>query len=359
MKKLTIKDISSLAGVSRGTIDRVINNRGNVSPAIEERVLKILKEFGYEKNLIASTLAANKSYRIAIVLPYPEDDIFWALPRKGIEKALAFVKNFGFQCENYDFELENKNDFSIKLNNAIQSKPDGIIVAPLFLEESAEYLEDASSYLIPVITINTELENKNLLCYIGQNSYQCGYLAGRLLKNNVRSGETIIAIHLGHDLKDAKHILDKIKGLQDYVAQEMGNNANVQIYNFENFRDKEALSEFYESIIKNHPKITALFFTNSRAYHLMEIIEKNKILDKTIIGFDLLPPNNNLLNDGKISFLIHQDPERQGYMAIENFVRYFLKKPVQPIQYLPMDIILKENIAFYLQNSGQDMDFIL
>ena len=41
MKKVTIKDIARIAGVSRGTVDRVINERGNVAEDVEKKIIKI------------------------------------------------------------------------------------------------------------------------------------------------------------------------------------------------------------------------------------------------------------------------------------------------------------------------------
>ena len=91
MKRVTIKDIAKIAGVSRGTVDRVINNRGNVSKKVEESILTIAQELGYEKNIMASRLASAKVFEIAIVCPNPNSDIFWELPKKGIESASNLV----------------------------------------------------------------------------------------------------------------------------------------------------------------------------------------------------------------------------------------------------------------------------
>ncbi|HNX12560.1 MAG TPA: LacI family DNA-binding transcriptional regulator, partial [Paludibacteraceae bacterium] len=42
--KVRIKDIAVLAGVSEGTVDRVLHNRGEVSKKSKEAVEKVLKE---------------------------------------------------------------------------------------------------------------------------------------------------------------------------------------------------------------------------------------------------------------------------------------------------------------------------
>ena len=66
---VTIKQIAEKAGVSRGTVDRVINNRGHVKPEIEERIQKIAVELGYRPNAAGKALAARKkSFIIGVIL---------------------------------------------------------------------------------------------------------------------------------------------------------------------------------------------------------------------------------------------------------------------------------------------------
>ncbi|MDE6961557.1 MAG: LacI family transcriptional regulator, partial [Lachnospiraceae bacterium] len=65
----TIKDIADLAGVSRGTVDRVLNNRGAVSPETAEKVLEIVRALDYRPNKAGIALAAQKKkYRIGVIL---------------------------------------------------------------------------------------------------------------------------------------------------------------------------------------------------------------------------------------------------------------------------------------------------
>ena len=60
-KRITIKDIAQLAGVSKGTVDRVIHNRGEVSEASRQKVLEVAQRIGYKPNIYASLLASQKN----------------------------------------------------------------------------------------------------------------------------------------------------------------------------------------------------------------------------------------------------------------------------------------------------------
>jgi LacI family transcriptional regulator len=351
MKKVTIKDIARIAGVSRGTVDRVINERGNVAEEVEKKILKIASELGYEKNLMASALASSKIYKIAIVSPDPGSDIFWEQPREGMMSALELVRHYGIQVEYYDFDLFRKDEFNMQMENAIKSRPDAILTAPAFTAESLEFLDAAEKLGIPFITINTEIEHPGILCYVGQNSYNSGYLAGRLFHLRLKKDDEIIAFNLGHNLTNAQHYSDKVDGLKAYFSEHEMHENPVVWYEFNQFLDENKLQEFWEGVKSRHPKMKGIFFTNSRAYRIARFFTQDDIKKYDVVGFDMIEPNIRYLKEDKIDFIINQNPVLQGYTGIMNFVNHFvLKKEVKKTQYLPLDIVLKENVDFYIDS---------
>ncbi len=58
---LTLQQIAQLAGVSRSTASRVINEHPNVRPAVRQRVWQVISEHGYQPNPIARMLAASRT----------------------------------------------------------------------------------------------------------------------------------------------------------------------------------------------------------------------------------------------------------------------------------------------------------
>ncbi len=74
--KIRIKDIAERAGVSVGTVDRVLHDRPNVSPPAREKVEKALKEMNYQPNMYASALAYNKSYTFFLLIPMHESEAY-------------------------------------------------------------------------------------------------------------------------------------------------------------------------------------------------------------------------------------------------------------------------------------------
>lgn len=352
MKKVTIKDIAQIANVSRGTVDRVINGRGNVSEEISKRVEKIARDLGFEKNLVASALASNKKYRLAVVMPDANADIFWELPRRGILLALASIKHFGVTVDFYDFNLFDKDGFCLQMDNALASKPIAILTAPTFTKESIDYLDQGQALGIPFITFNTELDHPNVMTYVGQNSFQSGVLAARLLYLRMSGDDQLAAINLGHDINNALHYSDKVKGLRHFFQSKSLDPNKICFYEFSDFMDKEKTAHFWKTIIAERPNIKCLFFTNSRAYRLISVMNAYEIANIATVGFDMIEPNIALLQADQIDYLINQNPIQQGYLGMMSFVNHFVHRtPVKLKQYLPLDIVLKENIDFYLQNT--------
>ena len=69
MSNLTLEDIAKLAGVSRSTVSRVVNEHPNVSQKVRDRVLEVIRSTGYHPNAAARTLASQRSWMMGLVLP--------------------------------------------------------------------------------------------------------------------------------------------------------------------------------------------------------------------------------------------------------------------------------------------------
>lgn len=72
----TLKDVAEASGLTVGTVSRVLNNRGYISPKTREKVYQVMKELNYQPNETARTLAKQKSNIIGIILPNVEHPYF-------------------------------------------------------------------------------------------------------------------------------------------------------------------------------------------------------------------------------------------------------------------------------------------
>ena len=354
-RKPRIKDIAERAGVSPGTVDRVLHERGNVASEVRERVLQVMRETGYEPNLMARSLASNrKALRIAVVLPDYRTDPYWTQPKEGAERAAEAVRPYGVEVEFYFFPMFDPKAFLARVRGALDEGPDAVLFAPLFLQESEFLIAETTRLGIPKVMINTNLEGADALCYIGQDSYQSGVLAGRLLNFGLDDGDTAMVLNLDKEVSNARHLLDKERGFKDFFNGVEHKSIDIRSAVFEDFDDPERLRAWVYEQFGLYPRLNGFFVTNSRAYKLAAVIGPAELKRVKIVGFDLIEPNLALLNENKIRFLINQNAWHQGYLGILAIVNSLvLKKDMPRQQYLPLDIVVKENADYYLRRTQE------
>ena len=68
-KKISIKEIAELSGVSVATVSRVINNNGRFSEETRKKVLDIIEKYDYTTNMAAKSLRVSKSNTIGVIVP--------------------------------------------------------------------------------------------------------------------------------------------------------------------------------------------------------------------------------------------------------------------------------------------------
>lgn len=66
---ITLNQIAEICGVSRGTVDRALHNKGNVRPAVAERIKAVANEYGYTPNRAGLALSrTSHPIRIGVIM---------------------------------------------------------------------------------------------------------------------------------------------------------------------------------------------------------------------------------------------------------------------------------------------------
>jgi len=73
---MTIEEIAELAGVSKTTVSRVLNNKPDVNKATREKILQIISDNDFQPNAFAKAFSLQKSHSIGLIIPYETDYIF-------------------------------------------------------------------------------------------------------------------------------------------------------------------------------------------------------------------------------------------------------------------------------------------
>ncbi|TPG71863.1 LacI family DNA-binding transcriptional regulator [Hymenobacter nivis] len=351
-----IKDIAAKANVSVGTVDRVLHNRGRVSEKVRQKVLRMMEELDYEPNLIARALGSNRTYQLAVVQPDHLIDPYWQAPWDGIGKAAKELKQYGVTVTMYPYELTEVASFVAQAEAATQSAPDGILIAPLFYRESLAFFARWQAESIPYVLFNTYIAELPALSYVGQDSYQSGFLAGKLVQFGQAEPGTYLIAHIAEDIANSLHVTQKERGFRDYFAQlpapapgAPGAPANVVSIALPDPTDPSFARQLNRLLDDETVQLRGIFVSTSKAYEIAPYLQAYHREDVRLVGYDLLEKNIHFLHENVIDFLINQNPHEQGYQGVFALAdQLVFKKEVPPLKYLPLDIITKENLRYYV-----------
>lgn len=344
-KNTRIKDIALRAGVSIGTVDRVLHKRGEVSEETKKKIQHIIDELDYRPNLLASSLASKKSTLFATLMPRAvTEDSYWIKPQMGVDKAMGQIRAYGVKIEQYYFEMDNSASFTAEAEKLLQTSPDGVMVAPWAKREAIQLARTLDERKIPYIFIDAALTEAHPISFVAQSSLDSGFLAAKLLDWGTPENSLIMLIHVARELDNASHLQQREKGFMRYFADK---NSTRRIVKMEVSGNGDEIVKHLGELEIDACEVKGLFVTNSKVHMAAECF-KSLCVEPKIVGYDLIPQNVELLREGKIDFLICQKPEVQGFQAIHLLFDFIVKKEkIKKENFTSIDLITRENIDFY------------
>lgn len=346
--KIRIKDIAARAGVSVGTVDRVLHKRPNVSPAALEKVQKALKEMNYQPNMYASALAYNKAYRFQVIIPKHDQVAYWEEIEEGVKNAQEARRDFHISAQLMHYERFNDKSFLGIAEQCLQDKPDGVVLVPADLETTQKFTDRLHAANIPFIMLDSYMPDLKPLAFFGQDSFASGYFAARMLMMIASKEKQIVLMkftidgHVASKQQDNREV-----GFRHYMRDHF---PQVEIIELEMPLNgtKDQYNKMMEKFFGEHPNIHHCITLGSKAHIMGDFLLRTNRRDIQIMGYDMVGKNAECLRQGSVSFLIAQHAFLQGYACIDTLFRAIvLKKEVNPVNYMPIELLTKENVDFY------------
>ena len=345
--KLTINDIARLTGLSKGTVDRVIHNRPEVSRKSREKVMKVIEESGYKPNLYASLLASGRKRTIAVLLPEAEKGSFWELSLSGFAKARSSAGPLGIDILHVGYDQFDIDSFRIASSRILEMSPAGVVVAPMFKHETYLLTCRLKERGIPFVFVDSKLETEDYMAYFGMPMYKSGFLCGDLLSLGRDPGSVLIVRTRQEKENQPDPTVNRRAGFMDYMLERYPECRFHQV--FINPVRPEEITGTLEEFFAAHPDVGHIVMFNSRIHLIAPFLEKQGTRHFRVVGFDNLEANLTALRQGYVSALIAQRPDEQVSLAIEALTEQivFQKIPAQKDHYMHMDILTRFNAEYY------------
>lgn len=335
----TIKDIADLAGVSRGTVDRVLNNRGSVNAKTAEKIMDIVRALDYRPNRAGIALAAQKKKcKIGVIL-FSENNPFFDEVMEGVLAKADELQDYGITT----ITLRVEFDVDAQLNAIDQLLSEGIhglMLAPYNHMRIQEKIDELVEQQIPVVTVNTDIDGSRRMAYVGSDYFRGGCTAAGLF-SLMTEGEVELGIITG-----SSNILchtDRIAGLKNTLERSYPRIHIADIV--ENHDDEFESYALTRELLNTHPDMNALFFAAAGVYGGCKAVLESGRHPK-VITFDEVPTTLEMLEKGVISATISQQPYRQGSKSLDILFEYLTSGvlPDEEQNIVELSIKIRENI---------------
>lgn len=312
---VTIKEIAVLVGVSRGTVDRALNDRGGVKPEVEKRIKELAKKLDYKPNMMAKALANSRKKVTIGVLVNSGGNPFFDKVLSGIKRAKSEIASFYVNVAVRTLTGYDVNEQIEAIELMVDEGVSALVITAINDSLIAEKLNEVSDIGIIVITLNSDISGVRKLCFVGCDYLKSGQTAGELMGLIVQHGVSVGIITgsnkmLGH--------VQRIEGFKRVLLKRYADKCISIVDVVECFDDDIKAYAVTKKLLEDHPNITALYFCaagiNGGVKAVCELPPDRKI---SVITVDDTDNVAEYLKQDKIAMTVCQQPFKQGYDSVK------------------------------------------
>ena len=309
---VTIKQIADICGVSRGTVDRVLNARGKVKPETEKKVLHAIRQLGYTKNIAGKALTMKKTAPVIGVLVSSKGNPFFDDVIAGFLRAERELKDYGVTLmlktmRGYDVDRQ-----LILMDELSAAGIAALVIQPINDKRIRNRINELAEKNIPTVTVNTDIENAACRCYVGSDYAAGGVTAAGVMRivTGGRANLGIVAgvsMLLGHD--------QRREGFERHIEKVCPDITVVERVSA--MDDVEHSYRMTLAMLKRKPEIDAIFIVAAGAEGTCRAVQELGLTETIrVVAFDTVPATINMMRQGLVRAVICQQPFRQGYESV-------------------------------------------
>lgn len=340
---VTIKRIAELAGVSTGTVDRALHDRGRVNPKVAQRIKQIAEELNYQPNSVAKSLSTrNKNMKIAVILHIDVPNSFFFDVYVGILKAKAEIQDFGigveiYRCRDFDADCQ-----AALIDQALKDGSSAIAIVPINAPSIREKINGLHAQGFPVVFLSNMIEETECLGFVGCDYWKSGELTAGLLHLLSPNGGKLLLFSPSFQMQG--HVL-RARGMEQRLLEDYPQIHLQQVYELSG--DKIQDYRLTKQAIQAWPDTDMVVCPGAYSDgNLQALMEDARQIGRNTVCYDDSTEVDALIGSRKIQAAILQSPQDQGYIAVKTLFDYLVagKRPKAQNNYVRLMILIKENL---------------
>jgi LacI family transcriptional regulator len=343
-----IKDIAREVGVSIGTVDRVLHNRGRVSEETKARIEQVMEELHYKPNHVAQGLAAAKKKLnlVYLVVDWSRNLFFYDV-KIAAEKRAEKLKQYGVQVQILVLKVNYEREafFSKEVKEALENA-DGVASVGLYAESECKVLRGLVKRNIPIVFYNCQAKDIDTLAFVGCDYISSGRLAAGLAALIGGKDARVAVFSQGYEESNNIESYDeRMIGFEEerklrYPQMKILCQNGIDL-------DTTKNEQTVNSVLKEYPDLNIVYVVNPADYEICETIKKADLKNKIqIITNDLVGRQIEMVENGTIAATICQEPEKQGEKPLDLLFQYLAYgiKPKEKNIFTKLSIHIAQNI---------------
>lgn len=309
--KHKLQDIAALAGVGIATVDRVLNERGNVSAKTAQRVLDAARQLNLRRVLPSSH---RRLLRICVLLPRPELPLITRMNHEfsrlaeRLDRSVQIVRTV----------LATEDPATIERQLAA-TNCDAVVVYAQEHDRVHEAIAELEARGVPVVTMISDLPRSQRLAYAGTDHYAAGRTAAYFMARIVhRPGPLLVLCnHLGFESHESR-----LRGFRDGLKHYA---PTLEINSVIEGRDDSTKSELLlREAFRSFGRIAGLYNVGAANDACGASLRSNILSEVPVfIGHELNQDSRPLLEGGLMALAIDQNPEHQARFALDVLLHHF------------------------------------
>lgn len=332
-QKVRMEDVVALSGLSRSTVDRVLNGRAGVRKETAIKVEKALRDLRYRESSLKRHIVDNLE-KVEVLLSDGSNPFFHSVSEAFHsigdmpEMQLFDIKYRGFDIYDHRSLVAALSSVGKDTKFVITGGVDHVEVA-----QEINRLEDRG---VKVFTIVSDVPMSKRTAYVGQDNFAVGRLAGGLMSKMVWRDKRSVAIVLGH--LQFRHMLDRQSGFYQTMGMKMPEHQLIQTEAYG--ASQERAYSIIENLFRGYSDLGGIYIAGGGQPSIVEAIAKFKTPELVVIGHELNAVTKKALEEDIYSVVLSQDPAvlaRACIDLIEN-------RPVSTTPGSNVRVYLKENL---------------
>lgn len=314
---ITQKEIAEKLGISRTTVARAINGSSLIKDETKEKVMKLIKEMNYEKNIVGSSLAIKKNKKVYCLVIKSKNEFYTQEIIRGLNDAGKEFKPYGFRIEIIDTDINDSEKQLEQLKTILEYEDiDGLIITPLEKEKVYEMIKPHLDR-IKVVSLGIRLGDE--IFHVGPDHVKQGRIAASIMNSLLRTGEKLLIINNGDDRISSKEYIEGFietarSGNAEIIGPINGNGIENSVELIKNLSAKDEITGIY---------------INRYAHDIYDKIPKHFLADKKIITNGISKKIKKMIKNRVITATVMEEISAEGYTSAKKMFELLYKGAVE------------------------------